>query len=90
MPSQPTPIFATVRDAAGQPVPNARALFTRGPGALPDIAALTDANGGFSLTAPIPGAYTIEIAADGFKAESVDVQADGQPKHLEIRLRRAN
>ncbi|WP_394437026.1 carboxypeptidase-like regulatory domain-containing protein [Streptomyces sp. SGAir0957] len=57
-------ITGVVRDASGAPVAGARVLFTDGPGPLPDIAALTDAGGRFSLGAPSPGTYTLMCRAD--------------------------
>ncbi|MGW5737704.1 carboxypeptidase-like regulatory domain-containing protein, partial [Streptomyces sp. NPDC055261] len=52
-------ITGTVRDASGAPVPGAHVLFTQGPQPLPDIAAVTDAEGRFSLIAPTAGQYTL-------------------------------
>ncbi|MDG4865864.1 carboxypeptidase-like regulatory domain-containing protein, partial [Streptomyces sp. T-3] len=57
-------ITGVVRDASGAPVAGAHVLFTAGPVALPDIAALTDGGGGFSLAAPVPGEYRILCRAD--------------------------
>jgi len=85
----PTPIFGVVRDDQGQPVANARASFISGPGNLPDIAALTDEDGKFSLTAPGAGDYTIQIYADGFLTNEVSVKvSEGEKKDVEIRLSR--
>jgi uncharacterized GH25 family protein len=81
-------ISGTVRDREGKPVGGARVYFTSGPVALPDIAALTDDKGSFSLSAPSAGTYEIETAADGFSSASVTVQVNGdQAKHLEITLK---
>ncbi|WP_409061283.1 carboxypeptidase-like regulatory domain-containing protein [Streptomyces sp. SYP-A7185] len=57
-------ITGTVRDASGAPVPGAHVLFTQGPQPLPDIAAVTDAEGRFSLIAPTAGQYTLTCRAD--------------------------
>ncbi|MFE6161270.1 carboxypeptidase-like regulatory domain-containing protein [Streptomyces sp. NPDC056486] len=57
-------ITGVVRDASGTPVTGAHVLFTDGPQPLPDIAALTDAEGRFSLSAPTTGVYTLTCRAD--------------------------
>lgn len=57
-------ITGFVRDASGTPVTGANVLFTAGPQPLPDIAALTDAEGRFSLIAPTAGQYTLTCRAD--------------------------
>jgi hypothetical protein len=65
MAQHPHVVSGVVRDSAGNPVPQARVYFTAGPGPLPEIAALTDASGAFSLTASAAGDYTLECAAEG-------------------------
>ncbi len=60
-------ITGKVLDSKRNAISGARVFFSAGPGALPDIAALTNQEGEFSLPAPIPGTYTIEFAADGFR-----------------------
>ncbi|MEV0323259.1 carboxypeptidase-like regulatory domain-containing protein [Streptomyces sp. NPDC050658] len=57
-------IAGVVQDADGAPVAGAHVLFTDGPAPLPDIAAVTDTEGRFSLGAPIAGAYTLTCRAD--------------------------
>jgi hypothetical protein len=81
-------IYGTVRDSRGNPVPQARVYFTAAPVSLPDIAALTDTGGAFSLAVPSEGTYQIESAADGFTPTSVtvDVTPD-QGTKLEIVLK---
>lgn len=59
-----TEITGIVRDASGTPVTGAHVLFTEGPRPLPDIAAVTDAEGRFSLAAPVAGQYTLTCRAD--------------------------
>jgi hypothetical protein len=80
-------IRGVVRDPAGSPIPEARAYFVGGPEPFPDIAALTDEGGEFTLSAPAPGAYRIECAAGGFSSRlfAVDVGEDEETR-LEIRL----
>jgi Carboxypeptidase regulatory-like domain len=80
-------IRGVVRDSSGSPIPEARAYFVGGPEPFPDIAALTDEDGAFTLSAPAPGAYRIECAAEGFSSRltAVDV-GEGEETHFEIRL----
>ena len=81
-------IFGVVRDSTGKPVAQARVYFIEGPGVFPDIAAMTDANGAFSLSAPLAGAYRIECTADGFTPATIEVMAiSGTSKQVEIEIR---
>jgi hypothetical protein len=54
-----------VRGLDGRPVEGARVAITASPVPVPEIAAVTDAEGRFSLFAPAPGAYTFTAHADG-------------------------
>ena len=84
----PSVISGIVRDPLGSPVAQARVYFTDGPVPLPDIAALTDSDGAFSLSAPSVGTYTIECVAEGFTSTAVTVTLAGSQKiQTEIRLR---
>ena len=67
----------------------ARVYFVRGPGNLPDVAAVTAEDGAFALSAPTPGSYEIASTADGFGTakNAIEVRA-GRPAHLDIRLQR--
>ncbi|MGH2613673.1 MAG: carboxypeptidase-like regulatory domain-containing protein [Thermomicrobiales bacterium] len=67
----PGRIFCRVVDVEGHPVAGARVFFVSGPGSFPDIAALTDGNGSAVLTAPSPGAYSVQVVADGFVPQTV-------------------
>ena len=80
-------IQGVVRDPSGSPIPAARAYFVGGPEPFSDIAALTNDEGRFTLSAPAPGAYRIECAAEGFSSRlaAVDV-GEGEETHFEIRL----
>jgi hypothetical protein len=68
-------ITGVVRDASGAPVPGAHVLFTAGPQPLPDIAALTDGEGKFSLGAPAEGEYTLLCRADPLLGPSGTAEA---------------
>ena len=69
-------ITGTVRDLKGRAVAGARISFVESPIPLPDIAALTAANGTFSLTAPVAGTYCIACHADGFASQSCTITVD--------------
>ncbi len=70
--------------SGGEPIVEARVYFVDAPGPMPDIAALTNEAGGFSLGAPFNGTYRIETAVEGFLAASKTVEVTGEQD--EIRL----
>jgi hypothetical protein len=75
--SAPGLISCRVVDAEGHPVAGARVYFVSGPGSFPEIAALTDGNGSATLSAPTPGAYEIQVVADGFVPRTVALTVAG-------------
>ena len=79
-------IHGAVRDRAGVPVAQARVYFVSGPGSYPDIAALTNEDGRFTLSAPSPGAYLIECNADGYTTEVVGVNVEEVDQGVEFLL----
>jgi hypothetical protein len=68
-------IACRVLDGAGAPLAGARVYFVSGPGAFPDIAALTDDDGAVLLAAPTPGTYGLQAAADGYATETAEIVA---------------
>ncbi len=78
--TEPTAVISgVVLDSAGNPLAEARVFFTEGPRPLPDIAALTDEQGRFQLSAQGPGRYTLAITADrpdGVTTQTVQVAVD--------------
>ena len=83
-------IVGTVRGPDGTPLPEARAYFVSGPGPFPDVAALTNERGEFSLTVPSPGPYRIECAAEGFDPQIVGVDAEESGEtQVAVTLRRS-
>lgn len=54
-------IDGTVTDPSGRPVAGAVVALTAAPAPVPDIAALTDGGGRFSLEVPVPGDYRVSI-----------------------------
>jgi hypothetical protein len=88
MPGRSNIIAGVVRDSRGRPVSQARVYFTAAPVALPDIAALTNEQGEFSLSAPTDGNYEVECAADGFSLASTKVMIkSSQETTLQIKLK---
>jgi protocatechuate 3,4-dioxygenase beta subunit len=67
-------IRGTVIDASGTPVEWASVWLVAGPQPTQDIAALTDAEGRFTLTTPSPGTYRIGCRAESY--EPVEVAVD--------------
>jgi Carboxypeptidase regulatory-like domain len=80
-------VAGVVRGPAGEPVPQARVFVARGPVPVPDIAALTDAEGRFALSLPAAGTYELACAAEGYLPTSATVEVTGeQERRLELRL----
>ena len=80
-------VSGVVQDPDGEPVGGARVYFAGGPVPLPDIAALTGADGRFTLSAPAPGTYEVECAAEGQAAQRETVEvAEGEEARLDFRL----
>jgi hypothetical protein len=77
-------IHGTVVDPGGGPVEWASVWLAAGPQPTPDIAALTDATGGFTLTAPGPGIYRIGCRAEGY--EPVEVEVDVGTADVEVTI----
>jgi len=81
-------ITGVVRDQRGRFVSQARIYLKAGPVSLPDIAALTNDRGEFSLPAPVPGNYELASSADGYATTLVKVAVKpGQETRVDIRLR---
>ena len=87
MPNAPGIVAGVVTDRDGKPVTAARVSFAAGPVALPDIAALTDSRGAFTLSAPAPGNYTVHFMADGYAPGSHQVAVrSGERVEVHCRL----
>ena len=72
-PGVPRVVSGRVVDADGRPVARAAVHVVAAPTHVPDVAALTDEHGRFSLTAPAPGEYLVATTADGFRGATVRV-----------------
>ncbi len=74
----PLVLTGTVTDPSGRPVAGARVALAAGPAPVPDVAALTGDDGGFSFGVPVPGSYRVEAFADqGGAGRSVEVLPEG-------------
>jgi hypothetical protein len=81
-------ISGVVRDPDGKPVAGARVYFTQSPVALPDIAALTNDKGEYSLTVPTDGKYKIGCTADEFEIATRAVEVEkGEHKKANFKLK---
>ena len=86
---EPILITGTVRGPNGKPISGARCFFTDGPVAFPEIAAITDDQGVFSLTAPAAGKWVVSCAADDLSAKTATVKVSGgKPARLDFQLER--
>ena len=82
-------IFGVVRDDNGNPVAEARVSFLAGPVPLPDIAALTDIDGSFALSAPGAGEYVIAVNIEQFVRKELKITLESnKEKHVAINLSR--
>lgn len=78
-------IHGAVTDPSGQPVPGAVVMVAAAPVPVPDIAALTDAEGRFSIIVPAPGSYRLLVR--GAHASSEILVACGEEdRELAVRL----
>ena len=81
-------IHGTVLDMSGRPVGQARVYVVDAPAAMPDIALLSDPQGGFTLSAPQPGAYEIGASSDIHGSASARVAVGERGAQLVIKLPR--
>ena len=80
-------ISGVVREAGGKPLPGARVYFVDAPVPMPDIAALTNSEGEFALTAPAAGRYRVGCAASARQRQEVSVDvAAGEDRKVDIIL----
>lgn len=82
----PELVRGTVRDRHG-PVASARVALLGGPVPLPDVAALTAADGTFLTGVPAPGRYTLRCTLPDGRSRDVDVDVRaGQGAQVEVEV----
>ena len=77
MTTQDRVVAGRARTAGGSAIAGARIYFIAAPGPVPDIAALSDDTGAFSLSVPYLGLYTIGCSAEGYVSETIEVPVIG-------------
>jgi Carboxypeptidase regulatory-like domain len=77
-----------VLDAAGRPVAGARVYLVGAPGPVPDVAALTGADGRFVLGAARAGRYEVACSSDAGGVASASVEVGARGAAVELRLAR--
>lgn len=82
-------VSGVVRDNRGEAVTDARLFIVAGPEPWPDVAALSDEAGRFSLSVLSTGTYKLQCVADGFAPWEtvVDVQEAGAALEIELQGR---
>lgn len=86
-PNDQAAIVGRVTDPQGNPIAWATVMFTGDSPPHKDIAALTDGQGRYHYTNLIPGSYTVLVNAEGYPAQTLQVQAiAGQVVQLDFRL----
>jgi outer membrane cobalamin receptor len=73
-------ISGRVVDQAGQPVSGARVLASSGGAAV--ASAETDRDGRFMLTPQTDGRLTLRVAVEGFRAETLSLDAGSEPRDV--------
>jgi hypothetical protein len=79
-------IRGTVTDVDGTPIEWAAVWFAGGDHPTQDIAAVTDASGSFTLTAPAAGSYRLGCNAAGHDGVEIDVEVTADDIEVLITL----
>lgn len=88
MAGNPGIISGKVHDERGKPIADARIYFSAGPVPFPEIVSLTNEDGSFLLTAPLPGRYVVECVTEKFAPHSsVVTVAQSQTVYVDIELK---
>jgi Carboxypeptidase regulatory-like domain len=85
-PPTPRPVISGTATSPSGPIPRARVTIESSPRPLPDVAALTDDCGHFTLTTAGTGRYTIAIHADGFKVARIECDVETSDKYVDVEL----
>lgn len=82
-------IRGRVIDPQGQPVAQAAVYIVSSPANMPDIAQLTDEQGQFAMSAPVPGLYTVGARSDDWGNAKTDVEVRGEEQvSVEVKFAR--
>lgn len=81
-------IRGQVVDARGRPVAGARLMWHSAPVDLPDVAALSGADGGFVLAVPVTGRYRLACQSDTHGQAMADITVAADGAQLTMRLPR--
>ena len=80
-----TTIQGRVVDPQGRPVAEATVYIISAPANMPDIAQLTDEQGKFTISAPVPGRYTVGVRSEIWGSAQADVQVRAEePVTVEV------
>lgn len=79
-------VSGTVFDRAGRPAGGATVMWLAGPVPLPEVALLTQADGRFVMSAPVPGHYTLACRRDPDGAAKAEVTVGPQGAQVTVRL----
>jgi hypothetical protein len=80
-------ITGVVEDTTGRPVSDASVYLTAGPEPYPDIAALSGADGSFTLSVRGEGAYTVQCRTPDDRIGEATVTAGGDsPTRVRLRV----
>lgn len=83
-----TTINGQVIDPEGRPIGEAAVYIVASPVSMPDIAQLTDGEGRFTLSAPVPGRYTVGARSDRWGTAQAEVEVAGEePVSVKVRFR---
>ena len=79
-------VVGTVLDSAGHPAAGATVMWLHGPVPLPALAQLTQADGGFVMSAPVAGRYRLGCRGDPGGQAALDVSVGPQGARVTVRL----
>jgi len=80
-----TVLHGRVVDRKGEPVNAAVVYIASAPVSLPDIGALTDEDGRFSIFAPVPGLYTLGARSERWGVTQAEI-AVGEEADLQVTI----
>jgi protocatechuate 3,4-dioxygenase beta subunit len=76
-----------VVDPQGHPVAEAAVYVISAPTNMPDIAQLTDEQGQFTMSAPVPGRYTLGARSDDWGSAQSEVEVGSEePVTVEVQF----